>query len=67
MIPTKKHTSNIKIQIAKSIRMERYTMLLIIKERMASQVVLMVKDPPASEGDIRDPGSIPGSGSSPGG
>ena len=42
-------------------------MLLIIKERMASQVALMVKDPPANEGAIRDPGSIPGSGSYPGG
>ena len=27
----------------------------------------MVKDPPANEGDIRDPGSILGSGGSPGG
>jgi hypothetical protein len=75
MLPTKIHTSNIKIEIAKSIRMERYTMLLIIKERinnqrkpnLASQVALIVKDPPANEGDIRDPGSILGSGGSPGG
>ena len=33
----------------------------------ASQVVLVVKNPPASAGDIRDTGSIPGSGRSPGG
>ena len=33
----------------------------------ASQVALVVKDPPASAGDIRDMGSIPGSGRSPGG
>ena len=33
---------------------------------MASQVVLMVKDPPASAGDARDAGSIPGLGRSPG-
>ena len=29
-------------------------------------VVLLVKNPPASAGDIRDAGSIPGSGRSPG-
>ena len=33
----------------------------------ASQVVLVVKNLPASAGDIRDTGSIPGSGRSPGG
>ena len=33
----------------------------------ASQVVLVVKIPPANEGDIRDSGSIPGSRRSPGG
>ena len=32
-----------------------------------SQVVLVVKNPPASAGDIRDVGSIPGLGRSPGG
>ena len=32
-----------------------------------AQVVLVVKNPPAKAGDIRDPGSIPGSGRSPGG
>ena len=31
------------------------------------QVVLVVKNLPANEGDIRDMGSIPGSGRSPGG
>ena len=35
--------------------------------REASQVVLVVKNPPASAGDRRDVGSIPGSGGSPGG
>ena len=35
--------------------------------REASQVVLVVKNPPASAGDIRDMGSIPGSGRFPGG
>ena len=34
--------------------------------REASQVVLMVKNLPASAGDVRDVGSIPGSGRSPG-
>ncbi len=34
---------------------------------MAFQVALVVKNPPASAGDTRDTGSIPGSGRSPGG
>ena len=33
----------------------------------ASQLVLVVKNPPTSAGDGRDMGSIPGSGGSPGG
>ena len=33
----------------------------------ASQVAVVVKNLPANEGDIRDAGSIPGSGRSPGG
>jgi len=33
----------------------------------ASQVALVVKNPPANAGDIRDWGSVPGSGRSPGG
>ena len=33
----------------------------------ASWVALVVKNPPANAGDIRDVGSIPGSGRSPGG
>ena len=33
----------------------------------ASQVALVVKNPPANEGDIRDAGLTPGSGKSPGG
>ena len=33
----------------------------------ASQVALVVKNPPANAGDIRDVGLIPGSGRSPGG
>ena len=32
-----------------------------------SQVLIMVKSPPANSGDLRDEGSIPGSGRSPGG
>ena len=34
---------------------------------LASQVALVVKNPPANAGDIRDAGLIPGSGRSPGG
>ena len=33
----------------------------------ASQVVLVVKNPPANAGDLRDAGLIPGSGKSTGG
>ena len=38
-----------------------------MKRHWASQVVLMVKNLPANAEDIRDAGSIPGSGRSPGG
>ena len=41
--------------------------VLIASVPEASQVVLVVKDPPAKAGDITDTGSIPGSGRSPGG
>ena len=34
--------------------------------KWASHVELVVKNPPANAGDIRDMGSIPGSGTSPG-
>ena len=37
------------------------------EEVRSSQVVLVVKNPPAIAGDIRDSGSIPGSGRSPAG
>ena len=37
------------------------------KNKRASQVALVLKNPPANAGDIRDAGSIPGSGRSPGG
>ena len=33
----------------------------------ASEVALVVKNPPANAGDVRDVRSIPGSGTSPGG
>ena len=39
----------------------------ILSPGRASQVVLVVKNPPANAGGIRDGGSIPGSGKSPGG
>ena len=37
------------------------------EEVWSSQMVLVVKNPPANAGDIRDSGSIPGWGRSPGG
>ena len=40
---------------------------ILIRLCRASQVVLVVKNLPASAGDIRDVGSIPGPGRSPGG
>ena len=36
-------------------------------EERASQVALVVQNAPASAGDIRDSGQVPGSGRSPGG
>ena len=39
---------------------------LFIKAKQASQVGLAVKNPPANVGDVRDLGSIPGWGRSPG-
>ena len=38
---------------------------LLYLDMQASQVVLVVKNPPANAGDVRDVGSIPGSGRSP--
>ena len=38
-----------------------------VLERGASQVALVVKNPPANAGEVRDVGLIPGSGRSPGG
>ena len=42
-----------------------YISVNIYLSLQASQVVLMVKNSPANEGDIRDPDSIPRSGRSP--
>ena len=39
---------------------------MILNFTWASQVALVVKNPPANSGDLRDTGSIPGSGRSPG-
>ena len=39
----------------------------VLEYSWASQVVLVVKNPPANAGDIRDAASIPGLGRSPGG
>ena len=44
---------------------EKVTPPLILK--VNSQAALVAKNPPASAGDVRDAGSIPGSGRSPGG
>ena len=39
---------------------------LMTLNHRAAQVALVVKNPPANEGDLEDMGSIPGSGRSPG-
>ena len=44
-----------------------WTYYLISASFRVSQVALVVKNPPANAGDIRDEGSIPGSGRFPGG
>ena len=44
-----------------------WTYDLISASFKASQVALVVKNPPANAGDIRDPGSTAGSGRQPGG
>ena len=41
-------------------------MTLNLKDTVVVQTVLLVKNPPANAGDIRDAGSMPGSGRSPG-
>ena len=53
---------NIKGAVERYVKISGY----YVGER-ASQLVLVVKSPPANAGDIRDVGSIPGSGRSPGG
>ena len=52
---------NIKGAVERYVKISGY----YVGER-ASQLVLVVKSPPANAGDIRDVGSIPGSGRSPG-
>ena len=41
--------------------------MFMCKFYWASQMALVVKNPPANAGDVRDVSSIPGSGRSPGG
>ena len=43
----------------------RLEVLFIEMGKLISQVMLMVKNPPANAGDIRDAGFIPGSGKIP--
>ena len=42
------------------------TLMMMVLTFWASQVVLVIKNPPANAGDIRDTGLISGSGRSPG-
>ena len=52
---------------AQKIIVETQVYFAVLQESGASQVALVVKNPPASTGDTGDMGSIPGSGRSPGG
>ena len=56
----------IKVNQGTSIHMTGGLIMYWYTNEGASQVVLVVKNPPASEGDTADSGSIPGSGRSPG-
>ena len=59
-----------KLLILAGFRMETqilYYLSYLADERQASQVVLVVKNPPANSGDVRDTGLIPGLGRFPGG
>ena len=44
----------------------RNIFIMSYRKKWASQVVLVIKKPPANAGDIRDVSLIPGSGRSPG-
>ena len=46
---------------------DQYIFFLLPQSNWASQVALVVKNPRANAGDLRDEGSIPGSGRFPGG
>ena len=52
---------------AQKIIVETQVYFAVLQESGASQVALVVKNPPANTGDIRNTGSIPGSKRSPGG
>ena len=54
---------------SQTIGISRYKLLYIewVNKRWASQAVLVVKNPRVNAADIREAGSIPGSGRSPGG
>ena len=48
------------------LKRKRKKRFLVFSVVQASQVALMVKNPPANAGDVTDTGLIPGSGRSPG-
>ena len=48
------------------IRSCQYFIILSLEDSRVSHVALVVKKPPANAGDLRDSGSVPGLGSSPG-
>ena len=70
---TKYYLSNRILVFFKNFRLQFRTMgknrdiLRRVVAWWASQVVLVIKSPPANAGDVREAGLIPGSGRSPGG
>ena len=55
------------VRLSNFCQFDRYDLVFYILVFGASQVVLVVKNPPVNAGDVRDVGSIPGLGRSPGG
>ena len=65
--PVGVETSGITVNRYQAMRPQSQVTIVTTRATVDSQVALVVNNPPANVGDIRDAGSIPGSGRSPGG
>ena len=65
--PVGVETSGITVNRYQAMRPQSQVTIVTTRATVDSQVALVVNNPPANTGDIRDAGSIPGSGRSPGG